>query len=96
LTLKEIGDHEWVAVKTTRRHDKIGETETGIMGLHELLGYVATLGITDEARLQDELVSGVRKAGNYIAPSRVPIYWDALLREYRTFYAVLVKRKEYG
>jgi len=64
---------------------KVGEIDVGIMGLNRVFQEIATLGITDETRLKDELVASVRKAGNYIAKSKEQDYREALLREYKSF-----------
>ncbi len=64
---------------------KVGEIETGIMGLEIALRNAYLLGLTDEEQAKQELLAMIREFGNYVSPSREEAYKEALLREYRKF-----------
>lgn len=64
---------------------KVGEIETGIMGLEIALRNTYLLGPTDEEQAKEELLAMIRAFGNDVSPSREEAYKQALLREYRKF-----------
>ncbi len=64
---------------------RYGSIEAGIIGLEDVFRAVAASGITDEAALKHELVTRIRQAGNYIAPSVENLYQEALLHEYNSY-----------
>jgi hypothetical protein len=68
---------------------KVGEIETGIMGLEIALRNAYLLGLTDEEQAKQDLLAMIREFGNYVSPSREEAYKEALLHEYRKFCQVL-------
>ncbi len=66
---------------------KVGEIETGIMGLEIALRNAHLLGIEDEELAKQELLAMIREFGNYVSPSREEDYKQALLHEYKNFCA---------
>ncbi len=75
---------------------RIGEHETGLVGLQETLAEVAAVaaGLSDEA-LTAALIEGVGRR-NYIPPSARRKYGIALLREYRKSLGLPVAVEEGG
>lgn len=61
---------------------EVGGRKVGIFGLREAIAEVMALGLADEGRIGEELLSRIAEQ-NYIAPGSRPAYKEALLRAYR-------------
>jgi hypothetical protein len=81
-------------VKPIAKIIKVGDFEAGIVGFEVALKDVYLSHIVDERELTKALISGVRKFGNYIAPSEEKRYEEALLREYKAFCSELDRETE--
>lgn len=66
---------------------KVADFEAGLRGLDDVLRAVHAMGLSDEETIRRELLSGIRKFGNYISPARESDYAFALLQEYRKYLA---------
>lgn len=66
------------------RRIRVGGSEVGIVGLGEILAETAGLGLTEEARLKEELLERVSKR-NWVPDTVREKYADALLDEYKRF-----------
>ena len=75
--------------KPVARIIKVGEFEAGVVGLEDAFWNVARMGLADQNRLREELLSAIRGSGNYVSRSRESDYKEALLREYKKFQAAL-------
>lgn len=56
--------------------------KVGIFGLREAIAEVSSLGLSDEERIAEELLSRIA-ARNYVSREARPAYKESLLREYR-------------
>jgi len=56
--------------------------KVGLFGLREAIAEVSSLGLSDEERIAEELLSRIA-ARNYVSREASPAYKEALLREYR-------------
>ncbi|MBC7098867.1 hypothetical protein H5T52_07070 [Candidatus Bipolaricaulota bacterium] len=63
-------------------HIEVDGRKVGIFGLREAIAEVVSLGLSDEERIAEELLSRIA-ARNYISPQARDAYKKALLREYR-------------
>jgi hypothetical protein len=63
---------------------KIGESEVGIIDLHNILREVYLLGLEDEPALKNELLRRTKEK-NYFTENDQDLYGEAFLREYRSF-----------
>ncbi|MGB9773280.1 MAG: hypothetical protein ACP5JH_04620 [Bacteroidota bacterium] len=68
---------------------KVGDIDTGIIGLENALLNVYISGVDDEEQLKRELLLWIKMFGNYVSRSREEDYKQALLREYKRFCAGL-------
>jgi hypothetical protein len=64
---------------------RVADVEAGLRGLDDVLRAVRAKRLTDEEAIRRDLLSEIRKFGNYISPSRESDYADALLHEYRKY-----------
>lgn len=64
---------------------KVGDSESGIIGLEEIFKKISASGISEEEEIKSMLLELAQKYGNYIAPGLETDYKDALLREYGKF-----------
>jgi hypothetical protein len=75
--------------KPVARIIKVAEFEAGVIGLESAFWNVARMGLEEENRLTEELLSAITESGNYVSRSRESDYKEALLREYKKFQAGL-------
>jgi len=68
---------------------KVGDIDTGLIGLENAFLNVYISGVDDEEQLKRELLMWIKKFGNYVSRSREDDYKEALLREYKKFCADL-------
>ena len=64
---------------------RVAEFEAGLRGLDEVFLQTFLSREMDEESIVAALLTRLRLAGNYIAPSREEAYREALLREYKVF-----------
>lgn len=64
---------------------KVGDSESGIVGLEEMFKNIYTSGTTSEGDIKSKLLTQTKDYGNYITRGMEETYRDALLREYRKF-----------
>ncbi len=72
-------------VKPIAKIIRVGDSESGIVGLEEIFKSVYVSKITDEEEVKLKLFTLAKGFGNYITQNMEETYKDALLREYRQF-----------
>jgi len=66
---------------------EVAKFEAGIVGLEQAFWNVVRMGIEDDSRLREELLSAIRALDNYVSRSGESHYKEALLKKFRIFHA---------
>jgi hypothetical protein len=68
---------------------KVGDSESGIVGLEEMFKNVYASGTMNEEEVKSKLLTLAKNYGNYITPSMEDAYENALLCEYKKFCEIM-------